>query len=193
MNVYKRAVLRHLTALLSRQDVYPSALDFGSGDGWFARELLASGRISAVVPVDVQRRKVELITPVLYDGQHLPFEDRAFDLVYAIDVLHHCPDPIAALREMARVTRGDLLLKDHTYHNAAQRVLLAVMDELGNRRFGVPSIYRYQERWSWLPTLEAAGFERVALLHPLPCDPRIPWRWLTPGLQFLGLWRRRTA
>jgi SAM-dependent methyltransferase len=191
MNVYKRAVLGHVKALLGAEGTYSSALDFGSGDGWFANELLASGQLASVVPVDVQRRKVELIAPVLYDGRRLPFDDGSFDLVYAIDVLHHCPDPLAALREMVRVTRGDLLLKDHTYRNGAQKLLLAVMDELGNRRFGVPSIYRYQERWSWLPILEQQGLFEVARLHPLPCDPRFPWRWLTPDLQFLGLWRRQ--
>lgn len=40
----------------------------------------------------------------------LPFPDRSFDLVLAIEVLEHVPDPDAALAEVARIARGDVIL-----------------------------------------------------------------------------------
>jgi ubiquinone/menaquinone biosynthesis C-methylase UbiE len=40
----------------------------------------------------------------------LPFPDRAADLVLAIEVLEHVDDPDAALREISRVARGDVVL-----------------------------------------------------------------------------------
>lgn len=40
----------------------------------------------------------------------LPFEDDTFDLVLAIEVLEHVPDPAAALREITRVGSGALVL-----------------------------------------------------------------------------------
>jgi len=40
----------------------------------------------------------------------LPFPDDAFDLVLGIEVLEHVPDPEAAMREVARVGRGAVLL-----------------------------------------------------------------------------------
>lgn len=43
------------------------------------------------------------------DATRLPFPDDAFDLVLAIEVLEHIPDPDAALGELARVTRGHLI------------------------------------------------------------------------------------
>ena len=39
------------------------------------------------------------------DGEHLPFADGSFDLVYCVATLHHALDLTRMLREMARVTR----------------------------------------------------------------------------------------
>lgn len=44
------------------------------------------------------------------DIAHLPFPDRAFDLVLAIEVLEHVPDPVAALAELDRVCGADLVV-----------------------------------------------------------------------------------
>lgn len=44
------------------------------------------------------------------DIDALPFPDRAFELVLAIEVLEHVPDPDAALRELARVGARDVVL-----------------------------------------------------------------------------------
>ena len=62
--------------------------------------------------------------------------------------------------------------------------------ELGNRRFGVRSRYRYQRRWEWLPVIEGAGFRRRALIHPARCETRPPISWFSARLQFVGLWER---
>jgi ubiquinone/menaquinone biosynthesis C-methylase UbiE len=40
----------------------------------------------------------------------LPFADNTFDLVMAIEVLEHLPDPEQALREIARVGAGAVVL-----------------------------------------------------------------------------------
>ncbi len=44
------------------------------------------------------------------DITRLPFPAAHFDLVLAIEVLEHVPDPTAALRELARVGRGSFVL-----------------------------------------------------------------------------------
>lgn len=44
------------------------------------------------------------------DAGHLPFPDRTFDLVLAIEVLEHVPDPLAALHEIARVARSSVIV-----------------------------------------------------------------------------------
>jgi SAM-dependent methyltransferase len=44
------------------------------------------------------------------DAHALPFADRTFDLVVAVEVLEHLPDPASGLAELARVSREHLLL-----------------------------------------------------------------------------------
>lgn len=163
-------------------------LDFGSGDGYFASHISNLPGIRQVTPVDVVERKQSLLKPILYDGHRLPFEDRSFDLVYAIDVVHHCPDPLHALEDMMRCTSKYLLLKDHNYQTPIGRFALAVLDELGNRRFGIPSLYLYQRKWEWLAWIEKHGFKRIEFVHPMRCQTGL----LAPtnGLQFMALWER---
>ncbi len=164
-----------------------AALDFGSGDGWFASRL--APRFAALTAVDVVRRDTVLVEPRLYDGGTLPFPDRAFDLAYSVDVVHHCPDPGAALAELARCARSWLLLKDHTYRTPAGFAALCVLDELGNRRFGIPSPRRYQRGWEWERRLEVLGFSLERRVHPLACHAGALGA-LTNRLQFAALFRR---
>jgi len=53
------------------------------------------------------------------DGQSLPLPDGSVDAVFANMYLHHCPDPLAAIREMARVLKpgGRLVITDADAHN----------------------------------------------------------------------------
>lgn len=185
---YRPRVLEHITKLVA--PLQPRRmLDFGAGDGYFASNLSQLPGVEEVVPVDVLERKRSIVKPVIYDGLRLPFDDASFDLVYAVDVVHHCLDPIAALDDMMRCTGRYLLLKDHNHQTALGRVVLAAMDEAGNRRFGIHSPYLYQSRWGWLTHIEQSGFRRVSLSSPLRCQTGLLAS--TNRLQFLALWERQ--
>jgi SAM-dependent methyltransferase len=189
-DAYRHNVLERVREVLEGIAPLRTALDFGSGDGWFARRLMDEGLVEDVVGVDVRRRRRAHLEPILYDGSLLPFPDRSFDLVYAIDTVHHTPDPAASIREALRCCRSTFLLKDHTYRRPTTKLLISIIDELGNRRFGVPSIYKYQRGWEWLPVIEDAGFALEELRHPILCDTRPVLAGLTNGYQFIGRWRR---
>jgi SAM-dependent methyltransferase len=189
MSAYRERILAHVRQLIEPLGPLDTALDFGSGDGFFASRWKPGGAVRSVVPVDVVKRKASLVTPVLYDGERLPFADLSFDLVYSIDVLHHCPNPDAAIRDMSRCSRRYLLIKDHTYRSRLGKLMLGLLDEVGNRRFGIPSPYLYQRRWEWVEQIELSGWRRVQLTHPMICHTGLLGA-ATNSLQFIGLWER---
>jgi hypothetical protein len=66
--------------------------------------------------------------------------------VLLVDVLHHAGSPVELLREASRVSRQGVVLKDHVANGPLDRWQLRLMDDVGNRRFGVALRHDY---WSW--------------------------------------------
>ena len=190
MNAYRERVWRLLRDTIAPRGPFRNVLDFGSGDGWFASQFNGSGLVSRLVPLDVKRRDAVFVEPQLYSGHILPFGDAEFDLVYSVDVLHHCPDPMLQLAELRRCSSRYLLLKDHKCQTQIGRYALAVLDELGNRRFGIPSTYRYQRKWEWHAQLLAAGWQSISFIHPAPCHTGALGA-MTNSLQYVALYERR--
>lgn len=91
-----------------------TVLDVGCGTGHFARHVAAQMPSATVVGVDLDAARLSLARSssdaanldfAEGDIGALPFEDGRFELVYSRFLLEHLPDPVAALVEMARVTR----------------------------------------------------------------------------------------
>ena len=189
--MYKSRVLNAIEAHCAAAFPAATALDLGAGDGWYAAEMKARNLVRSVRALEVQLRPGARVDVELYDGERIPMGDRSVEIAYAFDVLHHCQNPMAVLSEMMRCTDGYLLLKDHTSRNRFDRWVLAALDEIGNRRFGVPSIHKYQRGWEWVERIEAEGFERCVLVTPVELAG-FPLRVVADKLQFIGLWRRTT-
>lgn len=189
---YRPNVARHLHQTLRELGPLESLLDFGAGNGWMLNQMLtADVSIGCATAVDVQERAEYFLSVETYDGQRLPFEDRSFDATMAVDVIHHCSDPRAALRDAARVTRRFLIVKDHTYRSKVGFATLSVLDELGNRKFGIPSRYRYQSRFTWDEVMAGEGFRLHRRSYPLPChDGALS---ITDRLQCLAVYERIAA
>ena len=89
-------------------------LDVGCGPGALTTELvtrLGAASIAAADPsepfVEAARARHPGVDVVHAPAEHLPFEDGSFDSSLAQLVVHLMSDPVAGLREMARVTHHD--------------------------------------------------------------------------------------
>ncbi len=95
-----------------------SLLDVGCGEGvlthrWAQR---VDGRVVGIDLDDPllhrewEQRQAPNLEYLVMKAENLPFEDDAFDVATAIEVLEHVPDPEHTVAEMARVASGHLLV-----------------------------------------------------------------------------------
>jgi ubiquinone/menaquinone biosynthesis C-methylase UbiE len=150
-------------------------LDIGCGDGQVAAAIGRQRPDVSFAGVEVAPRPGCLIPVTQFDGSHLPFPDGSFDATLIVDVLHHTEDPSLLLREAARVTRDAVVLKDHLREGLWAQATLRFMDELGNRRHGVPLPNRYlsAKEWSQLFVecrLVTVNSDPIRHLYPFPAN-----------------------
>jgi SAM-dependent methyltransferase len=188
-------------------------LDLGAGTGVASHAFAAAGaRVvalepdpSAVVGQGAVRAAcgglpVRIASGV---GERLPFRDRAFDVVYARQVLHHAQDLAAVVAECARVLApGGILLacREHVADDARQlREFLAAHPV--HALAGGEHAYALRE---YRAALRAAAFSRVRILGPwdtvINAFPAVrseverialPGRLLEARLGWIGRWAAR--
>ncbi len=125
-------------AAIARAELSPAAVvaDVGSGTGFVAAGL--APRVKEVICLDsspemlqVARRNLASFPNVRFqvaEGASLPLPSGSVDAVFANMYLHHAPDPLAAIQEMARLLRpgGVLVITDEDKHdNEWQRTEMA--------------------------------------------------------------------
>jgi 2-polyprenyl-3-methyl-5-hydroxy-6-metoxy-1,4-benzoquinol methylase len=96
-----------------------SLLDVGCGEGVLVHRWAQRLPDARLVGIDLEERSIQAgwerhqapnLEYRVMRAESLPFADREFDLVVAIEVLEHVPDPEHTLSEMARCARGHLLV-----------------------------------------------------------------------------------
>lgn len=81
-------------------------LEIGGGTGYQAKRLAEDGFDVSSIDIPDSNYANELVFPVQpYDGEHLPFEDQSFDVIFSSNVLEHVRKLPALLSEMRRVLR----------------------------------------------------------------------------------------
>jgi ubiquinone/menaquinone biosynthesis C-methylase UbiE len=122
-----RLVYSHLSAHLAERvrACGTTALDVASGTGALGR------RIDDVVAVDISHSQLvnnPLELRVQADAERLPFTDGAFATAASAFGINHFPDPVAAVREMARVARTAAVITWERPEKRPYAPKLAVLD-----------------------------------------------------------------
>ena len=137
-----------------------TALDVATGGGHVARRLREAG--CTVVTVDpAPGMQPDVIGP----AEHLPFADASFDAVACRLAAHHFADVVAAVKEMARVARGRVVVCDNTFVSESSEEADRVRDPSHVRNYAVSE---------WESFFELAGLEVADSRHmdrPLEIEP----------------------
>ena len=152
-----------------------NVLDVGCGDGLIVHLISKLRPDLKIQGIDVSVRKQTHIDVTVFDGFKIPFEDRSFDVVMFVDVLHHTDDPAVLLKEASRVTRKSIILKDHLVRGILANETLRFMDKVGNEQHGVVLPYNYWKPEQWNDTFRALSLKidswRTKInLYPLPLN-----------------------
>lgn len=121
---------------LADLEVGQRVLDVGCGPGALTEELvgrLGPGDVTAVDPsetfVAAARERLPGVTVERASAERLPFPDHSFDAALAQLVVHFMSDPVAGLREMARVTRTGGVVATCVWDHAGGKGPLSVFWE----------------------------------------------------------------
>ena len=179
----------HLLPRLSPTD---RLLDVGSGPGTLTADL--ASYVGSVTALEITEAAASLtrdelarqgiVGTVDVGNVHaLPYDDDAFDVVHAHQVLQHVADPVQALREMARVTRpgGTVAVRDSDYASFAWFPRLPALDRwlevyrgAARANGGEPEAGRHLLAWA-----HAAGLHEVEASSSTWCfatpDDRAWW------------------
>jgi ubiquinone/menaquinone biosynthesis C-methylase UbiE len=127
MGVHSRQLSPQLVDL-ARLSPDARVLDVGCGPGALTTELVARLRTGSVAAVDpsesfvlAARERHPGVDVRRASAEALPFADGAFDAALAQLVVHFMTDPVAGLREMARVTRPGGVVAACVWDHAGER------------------------------------------------------------------------
>ena len=116
-------------AAIQKAYLHPDMIvaDVGAGTGFMAEGLVPLVKHVHVLDgspemIEVAKKNLAKFGNVEFhvaDGLSLPLPAGSLDAVFANMYLHHCPDPLAAIREMVRPLRpgGRLIITDMDAHN----------------------------------------------------------------------------
>ncbi len=145
-NNYKLSVAKYISGLCEENS---SVLDLGCNDGRMATYILQMKPSLKIEGIDVQDNFPCKIKRTLYNGNKIPFPDASFDIVIAIDALHHTEDISAMLGEMARVSKKFIIIKDVVKYSWLSNMIIVIADYISNVKYGIKCPNNFPDWKEW--------------------------------------------
>jgi len=131
-------------------------VEIGSGPGSLLHVMRTAGyRVDGLDIRDNSFRPT--LRPILYNGDIMPFKNKAYDTALLPTILHHTPEPDLILAEAARIARRLIIVED-VYDGAIMGWITKRFDSLMNLEFrGHPHSNRTDAEWC--RSFESHGFQ----------------------------------
>jgi len=145
--VYKKRLAEYVVPLCDNNS---SILDVGCDDGSVAKMVMESNSSLKIVGIDIQSNRLSKIPRRVYDGKTIPYPDDSFDIVMVLDVLHHTKNIPLLLKEIKRVSRKHIIIKDHMTYGFLSRYLISFADYVSNIPYGIKCAFNFPsfQRWN---------------------------------------------
>jgi SAM-dependent methyltransferase len=143
-----------------------TVLDFGCGSMNVSKKLNKYSFIKQIVGIDTfyykfQSKKMQYVQ----SNKFFNSNNTKFDLVIAIDVLHHIGIDQAPkiLQKLSKIS-NNIIIKDHFEHGFFSRHLLRFVDFYANYAYGVNIPKKYFDYKSWNKTVKKSVLKEVKLI-----------------------------
>ncbi len=131
---------------------------------------------------------------VTFDGSTFPFADNSYDVILFCDVLHHTGGGDRRLLEEAARCGAVVVVKDHFEYSLWSRLMLWLMDFVGNWGYGVALPRRYYSKESFSRLTQEAGLRPLEMRVGVDLYSHLPMvrNLLRKKWQFIAVLARNT-
>lgn len=136
--IYKKKLSKIILQLIPNNSFI---LDVGSGKGCVSKYLKQYNKTLKPICLDIKKTNVDVNGSAVY----LPFKDKSFDITIVIDVLHHTTQIITILKELKRVTKNHIIIKEQAFTSVISKLMILFGDELTNKH----AIYNHLHYCTW--------------------------------------------
>ncbi len=143
---YKKNILKNLARFLPEKG---KVLDVGCDDGRVGKRLMQKIPGLKFYGIDIQDNRKSLIPRKIYNGKKIPYPDNSFDSVITVDVLHHTTYIPTLLKEMKRVSKNTIIIKDQASDGFLSYCLISAGDWITNVFQGIKCAFNYPTIAGW--------------------------------------------
>lgn len=147
-------------------------LDVGAGRCYIAQEIQDKNKVK-VTCLDIKNLSQTDMGVVVYDGKNIPFKNNEFDIALIAYVLHHCEEPIEVLKEVIRVTRGNIVI----FEDTKPSLFTNMMDFFSNKLRGIETPFKFRTEEEWKNIFKKLNLKIVAVKH------RVEGEWFYPFVE----------